>query len=194
MHPPSTAEGHDTVSAEDALEHMSVEKAWHLLADLSSQVVRKQSELQVGAVGLITDSKGENAHGSAVGTLPRFSAVLIAEARPVDCPRLLIYFERPSQLMVGSRYHELIESADSIVSMKEISTEVLGLLQSFPHACSNVLEQVGTIAFNVLLISSWVRYRAPTCLSRCAFCRIITDMCAAQNVAGWSSRCVRMLV
>lgn len=154
MHPPSTAEGHDTVSAEDALEHMSVEKAWHLLADLSSQVVRKQSELQVGAVGLVADSKGENAHGSAVGTLPRLFAVLIAEARPVDCPRLLINFERPSQLMVGSRYHELIESADSIVSMKEISTEVLGLLQSFPHACSNVLEQVGTIAIDIIRMSS----------------------------------------
>lgn len=46
------------------------------------------------------------------------------------------------QLMVGSRYHELIESADSIVSMKEISTEVLGLLRNFPRACSIVLEQV----------------------------------------------------
>lgn len=47
-----------------------------------------------------------------------------------------------SQLMVGSRYHELIESADSIVSMKETSTEVLGLLRNFPYACSNVLQQV----------------------------------------------------
>ena len=46
------------------------------------------------------------------------------------------------QLMVGSRYHELIESADSIVSMKEISSEVLALLQDFPHACSKVLQQV----------------------------------------------------
>lgn len=46
------------------------------------------------------------------------------------------------QLMVGSRYHELIESADSIVSMKETSMEVLDLLRSFPHACSNVLQQV----------------------------------------------------
>ena len=48
----------------------------------------------------------------------------------------------PPQLMVGSRYHELIESADSIVSMKETSMEVLGLLRNFPHACSNVIQQV----------------------------------------------------
>lgn len=44
--------------------------------------------------------------------------------------------------MVGSRYHELIESADSIVSMKETGAEVLGLLRKFPEACSNVLQQV----------------------------------------------------
>eukprot|EP00903_Cladosiphon_okamuranus_P007661 g7429.t1 len=79
------------VSPERALEHMSVEKAWTLLDTLSSQVVGKQTELQ---------------------------------------------------LMVGSRYHELIESADSIVSMKETSIEVLGLLRSFPQACSNVLQKV----------------------------------------------------
>ncbi|CAM9091155.1 unnamed protein product [Hapterophycus canaliculatus] len=46
------------------------------------------------------------------------------------------------QLMVGSRYHELIESADSIVSMKETGSEVLGLLRNFPQECSSVLEQV----------------------------------------------------
>lgn len=45
--------------------------------------------------------------------------------------------------MVGSRYHELIESADSIVSMKEISSEVLVLLRDVPHAYSKVLQQVG---------------------------------------------------
>lgn len=47
--------------------------------------------------------------------------------------------------MVGSRYHELIESADSIVSMKETGTEVLCLLRDFPGACSNVLEEVRKI-------------------------------------------------
>lgn len=47
--------------------------------------------------------------------------------------------------MVGSRYHELIESADSIVSMKETGTEVLCLLRDFPGACSNVLEQVRNV-------------------------------------------------
>eukprot|EP00752_Nemacystus_decipiens_P016531 g14775.t1 len=82
------------VSPERALEHMSVEKAWTMLDRLSSQVVGKQSELQ---------------------------------------------------LMVGSRYHELIESADSIVSMKETSVEVLGLLQHFPHDCSNVIQQVPSL-------------------------------------------------
>lgn len=70
MRPPSSGEGDDIVSAEDALEHMSVEKAWHLLADLSSQVVRKQSELQVGAVRQKTDSIGDIARGSSVGGLP----------------------------------------------------------------------------------------------------------------------------
>lgn len=78
MHAPSTAEGHDTVSAEDALKHMSVEKAWHLLADLSSQVVRKQSELQVGAAGVAIYCKWENAHGFAVGTLLRLLLVAVS--------------------------------------------------------------------------------------------------------------------
>lgn len=36
------------MSPERALEHMSVEKAWTLLDSLSSQVVGKQTELQVG--------------------------------------------------------------------------------------------------------------------------------------------------
>ncbi|CAM9298517.1 unnamed protein product [Pylaiella littoralis] len=85
------------VSPECALEHMPVEKAWTLLDSLSSQVVWKETELQ---------------------------------------------------LMVGSRYHELIESADSIVSMKETSTEVLGLLRNFPHACCTVLQQVPSTAFS----------------------------------------------
>lgn len=44
--------------------------------------------------------------------------------------------------MVGSRYHELIDSADSIVSMKEISSEVLVLLRDVPRAYSKVLQQV----------------------------------------------------
>ena len=35
------------ISPERALEHVSVEKAWTLLDSLSSQVVGKQSELQV---------------------------------------------------------------------------------------------------------------------------------------------------
>lgn len=46
--PPATAVG-AMVSPERALEHMSVEKAWSLLDTLSSQVVGKQTELQVGA-------------------------------------------------------------------------------------------------------------------------------------------------
>ena len=50
------------------------------------------------------------------------------------------------QLMVGSRYHELIESADSIVSMKETGTEVLCILRDFPTACANVLEQVRMVS------------------------------------------------
>ncbi|CAM9305254.1 unnamed protein product [Ectocarpus sp. 13 AM-2016] len=91
MYGPSPATVGAMVSPERALEHMSVEKAWSLLDTLSSQVVGKQTELQ---------------------------------------------------LMVGSRYHELIESADSIVSMKETGEEVLGLLRKFPQACSNVLHQV----------------------------------------------------
>lgn len=36
------------IPPENALEHMSVEKAWHLLNTVSSQVVGKQTELQVG--------------------------------------------------------------------------------------------------------------------------------------------------
>ena len=36
------------IPPERALEHLSVEKAWHLLNTLSSQVVGKQTELQVG--------------------------------------------------------------------------------------------------------------------------------------------------
>lgn len=55
--------------------------------------------------------------------------------------------------MVGSRYHELIESADSIVSMKEIGSEVLGLLRDFPQVCSTVLEQVRTMELPVLGMS-----------------------------------------
>lgn len=35
------------VPAEHALEHMLIEKAWNLLASLSSQVDGKQTELQV---------------------------------------------------------------------------------------------------------------------------------------------------
>ncbi|CAM9434083.1 unnamed protein product [Choristocarpus tenellus] len=46
------------------------------------------------------------------------------------------------QLMVGSRYHELIESADSILSMKETAEEVKGLLHEFPKALECVLGQV----------------------------------------------------
>ncbi|CAM9161784.1 unnamed protein product [Discosporangium mesarthrocarpum] len=48
------------------------------------------------------------------------------------------------QLMVGSRYHELIESADSIVSMKDTAEEVMGLLQSFPEEHSYMKKQVPT--------------------------------------------------
>lgn len=36
------------VSPERALEHMSVDNAWTLLDTLSSQVIAKQTELQVG--------------------------------------------------------------------------------------------------------------------------------------------------
>lgn len=71
--------------------------------------------------------------------------------------------------MVGSRYHELIDSADSIVSMKEISTEVLDLLQGFPQACSSVLNQV-TANENMRLTCLMTptdaysfRVRLPTC-------------------------------
>lgn len=35
------------VAPEQALERMSVENAWHLLSSLSSQVIGKQTELQV---------------------------------------------------------------------------------------------------------------------------------------------------
>lgn len=57
--------------------------------------------------------------------------------------------------MVGSRYHELIESADSIVSMKEISAEVLGLLKDFPGACSNILMEVRIEEYTVLIRDAW---------------------------------------
>lgn len=49
MGEPSVEEEGNMVAPERALEHMSVEKAWNLLGTLSSQVVGKQTELQVKA-------------------------------------------------------------------------------------------------------------------------------------------------
>lgn len=43
------------VSPERALEYMSVEKAWTLLDGLTSQVVAKETELQVGLKDKDTD-------------------------------------------------------------------------------------------------------------------------------------------
>lgn len=47
--------------------------------------------------------------------------------------------------MVSSRYHELIESADGIVSMKQLAKEVMELLEALPAGCDIVLR--GTAAF-----------------------------------------------
>lgn len=47
MRGPSHVVDGSMVSPELALEHMSVEKAWTLLDNLSSQVVAKETELQV---------------------------------------------------------------------------------------------------------------------------------------------------
>lgn len=45
------------ISPEHALEHMPVEKAWTLLNTLSSQVVGKQTELQVsGGKGVFVNA------------------------------------------------------------------------------------------------------------------------------------------
>jgi hypothetical protein len=41
--------------------------------------------------------------------------------------------------MVSSRYHELIESADSIVAMQQLAGEVMSLLESLPAGCDTVL-------------------------------------------------------
>jgi hypothetical protein len=41
--------------------------------------------------------------------------------------------------MVSSRYHELIESADSIVAMQQLAGEVMSLLESLPAGCETVL-------------------------------------------------------
>lgn len=48
MQEPSHHHTDMAIPPEHALEHMSVEKAWHLLNSISSQVVGKQTELQVG--------------------------------------------------------------------------------------------------------------------------------------------------
>lgn len=48
MRRPSHGTDGSVVSPERALEYMSVEKAWTLLDDLSSQVIAKETELQVG--------------------------------------------------------------------------------------------------------------------------------------------------
>lgn len=125
------------MSPERALEHMSVEKAWTLLDSLSSQVVGKQSELQVH----MYMGCGDNYRALAELCSTTFRVFRICFAAYL-LQSFTFFVNCSPQLMVGSRYHELIESADSIVSMKETSMEVLGLLRNFPHACSNVIQQV----------------------------------------------------
>ncbi|CAM9292309.1 unnamed protein product, partial [Phaeothamnion confervicola] len=46
------------------------------------------------------------------------------------------------QIMVGSRYHELIESADAIVSMRKTAADVAALLTAFPSQLNSVLDEV----------------------------------------------------
>ena len=48
--------------------------------------------------------------------------------------------ETELQLMVGSRYHELIESADAIVTMHSTATELRLLLQRLPQTAQVLLQ------------------------------------------------------
>ena len=56
--------------------------------------------------------------------------------------------EAELQLMVGSRYHELIESADAIVSMHSTANELRLLLQRLPQTARSLIdppEKVGEL-------------------------------------------------
>ena len=49
--------------------------------------------------------------------------------------------ENEMQLAVGCQYHELIESADAIVSMHSTATELRFLLQELPQAAASIVDQ-----------------------------------------------------